>query len=82
MYNKPQGLLLLLYQDLTEYCYNHPVTNVMACFFHMQRSFKWHYQQCPRQIEVIYEAFGLRFPEHVRTITQLTLQLITDDKTI
>jgi hypothetical protein len=33
-------------------------------------------------IEVIYEAFGLKFPEHVRTISQLTIQLITDDKLI
>ena len=53
MYNKPQGLLLLLYQELTEYCCNHPVTTTSKLTLSTVSS-----------IEVIYEAFGLRFLEH------------------
>jgi hypothetical protein len=74
MYNKPQGLLLLLllYQELTEYCCNHPVdhNNVKVDIINsvLDRSHLWGIRfKIPR-------AFYVHVHSYI--ISQLTIQLI------
>ena len=61
MYNKPQGLLLLLYQELTEYCCNHPVTCNEAL------------NDIINSVLDRNHLWGLRFPEHFMSMYTATI---------